>query len=215
MATSNSAEGCPAYSEVDHGTSQRLVAEEDNQLQHTQHASSPPESNSSDEEIPRGRKRKRFSLSMAKRTADAAQLRDISLPPSSDTREASRKRSQSPAKTRNQLEHCTPPVIHKSAHHQPQHPVTRSRIKKFVQELSDETNIFTAAEKVSAVVFRSSQFREWSLIFTTRHILRIRRRTGLKPSKFQMGCFSIATTRGIHHWIGNACMRFTPSLRGQ
>jgi hypothetical protein len=162
MATSKSAEGCPAYSEVDHGTSQRLVAGEDHQLQDTHHASSPPESNSSDEEIPRGRKRKRFSLSMAKRTADAAQLRDISLPPSSDTphssdtRDPSRKRSQSPAKTRNQLELCTPPVIHKSADYQPQHSVTRSRIKRFVQDLSDETSIFTAAERVSTVVSRSS-----------------------------------------------------------
>jgi hypothetical protein len=150
MATSKSAEGCPAYSEVDHGTSQRLVAGEDHQLQDTHHASSPPESNSSDEEIPRGRKRKRFSLSMAKRTADAAQLRDISLPPSSDTPHSSDTRD------RNQLELCTPPVIHKSANYQPQHSVTRSRIKRFVQDLSDETSIFTAAERVSTVVSRSS-----------------------------------------------------------
>ena len=155
MATSNSAEGCPAYSEVDHGTSQRLVAEEDYQAQDTLYPSSPPGFSSSEEEIPRGRKRKRFSYSMAKRSAD--QLWDTSLPPSSDKRDPSRKRSQSPAKTRNQLKHCTPAVIHKSADYQPQHSVTKSRVKKFVQDLSDETKIFTAAEKVSTFV----SAREW------------------------------------------------------
>lgn len=154
MAASNAAEGCPAYSEVDHGTSQRIVAEEDYQPQDTLYPSSPPGFSSSEEEIPRGRKRRRFSYTMAKRSAGEAHgLRNISFPPS-DTRDPSRKRSQSPAKTRNQLELCTPPVIHKSADYQPQHPVTRSRIKKFVQELSDETRIFTAAEKVSTAVSR-------------------------------------------------------------
>ena len=199
MATSNSAEGCPAYSEVDHGTSQRLVAEEDHQLQDAHHACSPPESNSSEEEIPRGRKRKRFSYSMAKRSAEVAQLRDISLPPSSDTREPSRKRSQSPAKTRNQLELCTPPVIHKSADYQPQHPVTRARITKFVQELSDETSIFTAAEKVSTVVLRPLQFHGSLVIFTIRHISRIRPMTGHKPFESHVRCYWIATMRSIHH----------------
>ena len=158
MATSTTAEGCPAYSEIDHGTSQRLITDEDHQLQGAHHGSSPPDFSSSEEDIPRGRKRKRFSYSMAKRSADVAQLRDISLPPSSDTREPSRKRSQSPAKTRNQLKHCTPAVIHKSADYQPQHPVTRSQIKKFVQEVSDETSILTAAEKVSAEGRRSLRF---------------------------------------------------------
>ena len=139
-----------------------LMTHVDYQMQYACHTPPTPNVSSFEEEETRGRKRRRISLDMAKRNADTALgLRDISLPPSPATREPSRKRSQSPSKTRNELERCKPAVVHKSAGYQPQHPATKARIKKFVQMLADESGIFTAAEKVSAGVLASSQSPSW------------------------------------------------------
>lgn len=135
-----------------------LKTHPDCQMQSTYNAPPTPNLSSFEEEETRGRKRRRISLDMAKRSADTALgFGHISLPHSPATREPSRKRSQSPSKTCNELERCKPAVVHKSAGYQPQHPATKARIKRFVQMLADESGIFTEAEKVGAIVLSSSQ----------------------------------------------------------
>ena len=175
-------------------TPKNLTTHSDHHMQYIRCAPPTPNSSSFEEEEKRGRKRRRrISLDMAKRSADTALgLRELSLPPSPATREPSRKRSQSPSKARNELERCKPAVIHKSAGYQPQHPTTKARIKKFVQMLSDESCIFTAAEKVRVVVLPSSQ-PSGRLTFINRLTLRMMTRTGHKLFEFPVRCYSIPT----------------------
>jgi hypothetical protein len=141
------------------------VEHNDATLEHNGHELPPtPTSNSFESEERRGRKRRRtlcdidFGMSKCRIDPPASDLRsisdaDFSLPLSPTTlREPSRKRSQSPTKVHNELALCDPAIRHESADYTPLHPTTKSKIKKLIQYLADESKIITEAEKASVVM---------------------------------------------------------------